>query len=147
MRHDTTYSSLQSFDTVLPVLADSCRQVTVYAAQKGIRTMVENHGFILSGCQSCRKAGNSCSTPELRSADGYGQLPLCGRKPCFVLRLCRTIRLLCARKGFSYQKRSEPSPGDGFFRSRGGNYLRGAIIGQGNVPIQQCLYALKRVWL
>ena len=28
--------------------------------------------------------------------------------------------------------------------SRGGNYLRGAIIGQGDVPVRQCINTLKR---
>ena len=36
-------------------------------------------------------------------------------------------------------------PGNGFFKSRGGNYLRGAIVGHGDVPVQQCISILKRV--
>lgn len=38
---------------------------------------------------------------------------------------------------------SERVPGEGFFRSRNGNYLRGAIVGQGDVPLRHCLSALK----
>ena len=38
----------------------------------------------------------------------------------------------------------EPNPGEGFFLSRGGNFLRGTIIGHGDVPVLQCLRALKR---
>ena len=34
-------------------------------------------------------------------------------------------------------------PGEGSFRSRGGNFLRGTIIGHGNVPVKQCLHLLK----
>ena len=34
-------------------------------------------------------------------------------------------------------------PGEGFFRSRGMQYLRGAIVGQGDVPVVQCLSVLK----
>ena len=26
-------------------LADACREITLYAAEKGVRTCVENHGF------------------------------------------------------------------------------------------------------
>ena len=38
----------------------------------------------------------------------------------------------------------EPNPGDGFFCSRNGTYLRGAIVGHGNVPVRHCLKALKQ---
>ena len=40
--------------------------------------------------------------------------------------------------------RDRPNPGQGFFRSRSGCYLRGAIIGHGDVPVKHCLMALKR---
>ena len=33
----------------------------------------------------------------------------------------------------------EPCPGKGWFQSRAGNWLRGAIIGHGNVPVAQCV--------
>jgi sugar phosphate isomerase/epimerase len=36
-----------------------------------------------------------------------------------------------------------PNPGEGFFKSRGGNYLRGAIVGHGNAPVDQCINILK----
>ena len=36
------------------------------------------------------------------------------------------------------------NPGEGWFMSRGGNFLRGAIIGHGDVPLLQALRALKR---
>ena len=46
-------------------------------------------------------------------------------------------------KDFHYKSGSLPDPGEGWFRSRGGNYLRGAIIGHGEVPITQCLRIMK----
>jgi len=35
-------------------------------------------------------------------------------------------------------------PGDGFFISRGGNFLRGTVIGHGDVPVVRCLRSLKQ---
>ena len=35
-------------------------------------------------------------------------------------------------------------PGEGAFRTRGGNFLRGTIVGHGNVPVKQCMYQLKK---
>ncbi|NLL47779.1 MAG: sugar phosphate isomerase/epimerase [Firmicutes bacterium] len=36
-----------------------------------------------------------------------------------------------------------PGPGQGWFQTRGGNYLRGSIIGHGEVPLLQILRILK----
>jgi sugar phosphate isomerase/epimerase len=33
---------------------------------------------------------------------------------------------------------------DGWGTTRGGNYFKGAIIGEGDIPVKQCLKALKR---
>ena len=37
------------------------------------------------------------------------------------------------------------NPGNMFFMTRGGNYLRGTIVGHGDVPVKSCINALKRV--
>ncbi len=47
-------------------------------------------------------------------------------------------------KDFHLKSGIEGNPGDGFFATRGGNYLRGAIVGHGNVPVKQCLSVLKK---
>ena len=47
-------------------------------------------------------------------------------------------------KDFHVKPGSGDDPGRGWFKSRGGNYLRGSIIGHGNVPVRQCIGNLKR---
>ena len=47
-------------------------------------------------------------------------------------------------KDFIVKPFTDADPGEGSFRSRGGKYLRGTIVGHGNVPIKQCMYQLKR---
>jgi sugar phosphate isomerase/epimerase len=47
-------------------------------------------------------------------------------------------------KDFHVKSGNEPSPGKGFFPSRAGHHLRGAIVGHGVVPVQQCLHVLKK---
>lgn len=46
-------------------------------------------------------------------------------------------------KDFHVKSGNEPSPGQGWLLSRGGNHLRGAILGHGNVPILQVLKIMK----
>ena len=47
MRHDITQGTkpAQSYDSLLPRLSEAVREITEYAAAKGILTMTENHGF------------------------------------------------------------------------------------------------------
>ena len=42
-------------------------------------------------------------------------------------------------KDFHTKPGTAPDPGEGWFRTRGGNYLKGAIVGHGDVPISSCL--------
>ena len=46
-------------------------------------------------------------------------------------------------KDFHVISGSSFAPGEGWFKSRAGNYLRGAIIGHGNVPIKQAIQVIK----
>jgi len=47
-------------------------------------------------------------------------------------------------KDFHRKPGTAPWPGQGWFQSRGGNYLRGAIIGHGDVPVVSCLRAMQK---
>ena len=47
-------------------------------------------------------------------------------------------------KDFHIKSGMLDNPGDGWFMSRGGNYLRGAIIGHGDIPVKQCISTLAR---
>ena len=46
-------------------------------------------------------------------------------------------------KDFHYKKQGEFLPKQGWFGTRGGNHLRGAIIGHGVVDVPACLRLLK----
>ena len=47
-------------------------------------------------------------------------------------------------KDFHVKSGINPFPGTGWFESRGGNYLRGAIIGHGDVPVHQIIKIIKK---
>ncbi|MHB8963070.1 MAG: sugar phosphate isomerase/epimerase family protein [Saccharofermentanales bacterium] len=150
MRHDVSGGFLFerdkhiSFDRALQTLADCCREITVFAASHGVRTMVENHGFY---CQ------NSADVERLIDRVGdsnFGALIDIGNFSC-VDEDCGVAagRLLPYAfhvhiKDFHIKSGSTFDPGKGWFLSRGGNYLRGAIVGHGDVPVLSCLRLLKR---
>ena len=119
MRHDACYSlgstgNARSFGLMLPTIAANIRAVTEYAATKGIRTAVENHGFVAQDSYRVEQLFNAVAH------DNFGLLVDVGN-------------FVCA---------DEPLPGYG--QTRACNYFKGAIIGEGDVNVEQCLRVLKR---
>lgn len=145
MRHDTAWNkgSFLSFDAALPTLIEGCRRITEYAESIGVETMTENHGYF---CQNSERVERIISGVNSKN---FGSLLDIGNFSCVdesntdaVRRLSGFIKHVHA-KDFHIKSGSEFNPGDGFFKSGGGNYLRGAIIGQGNVPVYQCISIIK----
>lgn len=150
MRHDATRGfaagakGARGFDDALPILAKGCRMVAEYAADHGIRTMVENHGYFCQDSDRVEKLVNAVNHPNFGVLIDIGNF-MCADDPPekAVGRLAPYVFHVHA-KDFHFKPGTAPNPGRGWFRSRGGNYLRGAIIGHGDVPVIQCLGILKR---
>lgn len=150
MRHDVSSGDKpgapgwRSFATVLPILADACRQIASYAEQQGIRTMVENHGFFCQDAERLEQLHDAVGHPNFGLLLDMGNFLCVDEDPALACARLAPHAIYVHAKDFHVKSAMEPAPGEGFFRSRSGNYLRGAIIGHGNVPVQQCLYALER---
>ena len=143
IRHDAAYGSDQPFETVLPRIADACRQVTEYAAAKGIRTTVENHGFFCQGGLRMEKLYTAVDHPNFGLLSDMGNFLCSDDDPAIAFGIVAPYTIYVHAKDFHIKPAMHPDPGRGFFRSRNGNYLRGAILGHGNVPVKHCLDALK----
>ena len=124
-------------------MAYACKKITEYAQTKGIMTMTENHGYY------SQDADRIASLIDAVDHDNFGVLLDLGNFMCAdedpVLSASRlvpyTVHVHC--KDFLYKKGNEINPGATWFTSRGGNYLRGAIIGHGEAKIAQSLSILK----
>lgn len=145
IRHDATSGeNCNSFDAVLPVIADACRSVTEYAQQKGIRTMVENHGYFCQDSLRVEQLYNAVDHPNFGLLCDMGNFLCVDEDPVTAVSRVAPYAIHVHAKDFFVKSGNEPNPGEGFFGTRGGNYLKGAIIGQGTVPVLQCLKILKR---
>ena len=148
VRHDATVGypkeSYQSFDSILPIIAGACRQVTEYAAEKGIRTMVENHGTFVQDSRRVEKLVNAVDHPNFGLLVDMGNFLCADENPAVSVGRVAPYAFYAHAKDFHIKSPMEPNPGDGFFCSRNGTYLRGAIVGHGNVPVRHCLKALKQ---
>jgi len=150
MRHDVTGGFKKAehrgcgFNNLLPMLAKQCREITEYAEQKGIRTMVENHGFFAQDSDRIEILVNAVAHPNFGVICDMGNFLCADEDPVTAVSRLAPYTFLVHAKDFHVKSGMGPNPGRGFWASRGGNFLRSAIIGHGDVPVLQCLRALKR---
>lgn len=149
LRHDVAwglpkdYKGARSFDDAIPVLAKGCRAVTVFAEEMGIRTMTENHGFFSQDSERIEKLVSAVNHPNFGVLLDIGNFLCVDEDPPKAVGRLLPYVFHVHVKDFHTKAGTCPEPGEGWFQSRGGNYLRGAIIGHGDVPVIQCLKLLK----
>lgn len=149
MRHDATrgkgpdHWTDADFDAALPNLAEGCRAVTEIAADLGIRTMVENHGFFVQDSHRVAKLFNAVDHPNFGVLVDIGNFLCADEEPLHGVRTLAGRAFHVHVKDFHRKPADAPDPGEGWMKSRGGNFLRGAITGHGNVDVPACLAALQ----
>ena len=150
MRHDAAWGyddarqNYMGFDNALPLLAERCRTVTEYAASIGIVTMTENHGQFCQESTRVERLICAVAHPNFGQLVDIGNFLCADDEPAAAVGRAAPFAKHVHVKDFHVKSGNEPSPGEGFFTTRGGTYLRGAILGHGNVPILQCLRALSQ---
>ena len=150
MRHDATagfpdgHKGPKGFDDALPALSQGCRMVTEYAAEQGLKTMVENHGFFCQDSARVEKLVNAVNHPNFGVLIDMGNFLCADEDPAEAMGVLMPYAFHCHAKDFHVKSGSAPNPGRGWFQSRAGNYLRGSIIGHGDVPVTQCLRVMTR---
>lgn len=149
MRHDATagfpadYRGARGFEDALPILINGCRAVTEFAADLGIRTMVENHGFFCQDSERVEKLVNGVNHPNFGLLVDMGNFLCVDEDPAQAVGRLLPYAFHVHAKDFHVKSGTQPNPGKGWFMTRGGNYLRGAIIGHGEVSVTQCLKLMK----
>ncbi len=148
MRHDVCYSLTKtgqgrSFDLMLPTIAKNARKITEYGASLGIKTCSENHGYIAQDSDRVERLVNAVAH------DNYGLLVDFGNFSCVDEDNATAVSRVAPYAFHAHAKDMHKYPGSGHnpgcsLLTRGGNWLRGAIIGQGNVPVKQCIRIMKR---
>ena len=148
-RHDAAWSmrddikTYAGFEQILPILTDGCRRITDYAAEKGITTMIENHGLFCQDSDRVERIITGTASPNFGALIDVGNFCCADENSAVAVgKLARYAKHVHA-KDFHIKNGNGFNPGKGFFKSRGGNYLRGSIIGHGDIPVFQCLSILK----
>ncbi|MBE6616936.1 MAG: sugar phosphate isomerase/epimerase [Ruminococcaceae bacterium] len=148
LRHDITSCDLGrkygiGLDDVLPTLADACRRVTEYAEERGVKTMFENHGHFLQEAALCEKLINAVGHKNFGYTLDIGNFLCADQDPSYSVGKMARYAFHVHAKDFHVKPGGFDFPGEGWFCSRGNNFLRGAIIGHGDVNVARSIGALK----
>jgi len=145
MRHDVAWkpaaeSSIAIFENALTQLVEGCQRVADYAALKGIVTSVENHGFLVQHSDRVLRLVQAVDRANFQITLDVGNFWCVDEDPYAAVQKCLPYVSMIHIKDF-YARRSQQSPGTGWFASAGGRYLRGAMIGHGDLPLQDIFRA------
>ncbi len=150
MRHDATggYNGEDrkkgfGFNNALPVIVKGYKAVTEYAKTKGVKTCIENHGFFSQDSARVEAIINGVNDENFGALVDIGNFMCADEDPAKAVGNVAPYAVHVHAKDFHLKKGTEFIPPDGFFMTRGGNFLKGAIIGHGTVPVIQCLRILK----
>ncbi len=151
LRHDITNGYPadvklgRSYDCIIPKVLEPIREVTKYAEQKGVRTCTENHGFFSQDAARVEKLVNEVNHPNFGVLVDIGNFMCADEDPVKSVGILAPYAIHAHAKDFHWKSGMDVNPGEGWFQTRAGNYLRGAIIGHGDAKAYQSIQLLKNV--
>ncbi len=149
MRHDTTGgykgedAEKYTFSDALPRIIEGCRAVTEYAATLGIKTMTENHGYFSQDSERVKSIVEGVNHPNFGTLVDIGNFLCVDEYPVDAVKSTSPYAFYVHAKDFCYRKADEILSADGFFKTRNGNFLKGVILGHGDVPVLEALSIVK----
>jgi len=145
MRHDVAQSadrSIANFNKQLDRMAEACRQIADYALTYGITTSVENHGYFVQHSDRVQALIQAVDRPNFRTTLDVGNFMCADENSVAAVRNNISYASMVHIKDF-YLRPSHQNPGQGWFQTLQGNYLRGAIVGHGDIDMRAVLRVIK----
>ncbi|MDF2670409.1 MAG: sugar phosphate isomerase [Paenibacillus sp.] len=147
MRHDVASrpipeTTVSYFEQDFPVMVEACGILADYAAQYGITTSIENHGYYVQASERVLRLIHAVNRANFRTTMDVGNFLCVDENSVSAVKKSISQASMVHFKDF-YVRPSYLNPGDGWFQSSGGNYLRGAIVGQGDIDIPEVIRIIK----
>jgi sugar phosphate isomerase/epimerase len=148
MRHDVASRPVNErhiaqFETDLPVLVDACRRIADHATQYGITTSVENHGYYIQASDRVQRLIDQVDRDNFKTTLDVGNFMCVDENSVAAVKNNLSYASIIHLKDF-YLRPSYRDPGQGWFRTAGGNFLRGAIVGQGDIDMVEVIRVIKQ---
>jgi len=148
MRHDAAWRAREEttpaqFEKDIKRIAGACRRIADYAAPLGITTSVENHGFHVQSSERVLRLIHEVDRPNFRLTMDIGNFMCADENSVAAVKRAVSYASMIHLKDF-YLRPAYRNPGKGWFQTRTGDYLRGAILGNGDVEMWEVLRAIKQ---
>ncbi len=139
MRHDAGSRPVEQtgtaqFEADFPTLVRACREVADYAAQYGITTSVENHGYHVQASERVHRLVLAVDRPNFRTTLDVGNFLCADEDSLAAVKNNIGIASMVHFKDF-YRRSPRSHVGEGWFPTRAGYKLRGAIVGNGDIDL------------
>jgi sugar phosphate isomerase/epimerase len=147
VRHDITPhppKGYVGYVNLLPRFVEASRKLCDYATAKGIRTCTENHGYFSQDSDRIVSLVNAVERENFGLQVDIGNFICAGEDPAWAVGRCATYAFNVHLKDF-IRKSGEIEKPEGFGMSRAGDFYRATVPGHGDIPIRQCINALKRI--
>lgn len=144
LRHDVAHRNEPGDDTpvferALPVIVEAAQEIADYAAGHGVTTSLENHGYFVQSSDRVRRVVHAVDRKNFRTTLDVGNFCCVDEEPAVAVPQNLPYASVVHLKDFY---RRDRDPGEGWFRSRGGRYLRGAIVGNGDIDLRGVIGAV-----
>lgn len=148
MRHDVSYgkfseSSSISFEKALSHMKKGCFEVAEYAKKLGVKTLFENHGLYIQEHSRVKKLLDEVAHENFGLLIDIGNFMCADDSPNLAVSELSKYAVHVHAKDFHYKSYEEFFPGEGWFKTANGNYLRGAVIGHGDANVYKSLTILR----
>ncbi|ETT29636.1 xylose isomerase domain-containing protein [Paenibacillus sp. FSL R5-192] len=148
MRHDVAFrpapeGTVAQFKIDLPVLVKACQRIADYAADFGITTSVENHGYYVQSSERIQRLLQETARSNFKTTLDVGNFLCVDEDPVSAVKNNIPYASIVHAKDF-YWRPSYRNPGEGWFQTSHGNYLRGAIVGHGDIDMPEVFRVLKQ---
>lgn len=148
MRHDVAFrpapeGTVAQFEIDLTVLVKACQRIADYAADFGITTSVENHGYYVQSSERIQRLLHETARSNFKTTLDVGNFLCVDEDPVSAVKNNIPYASIVHAKDF-YWRPSYRNPGEGWFQTSHGNYLRGAIVGHGDIDMPKVFRVLKK---
>lgn len=147
MRHDVASRpipecTIENFEKDLPRLVEACQEIADYAAQFGITTSIENHGFYVQATDRVQSLINHVDRENFKTTLDVGNFMCADEEPVAAVKKNISYASVVHIKDF-YLRPAHLNPGPGWFQTISGDFLRGAIIGHGDINMREAIKVIK----
>ena len=148
-RRDINTNHIENFIAAVPKIAETYEMLCDYAGRSGITVLLENHGHLANGSDRIRQLLKTVKSKNFGHQLDVGNYICVDETPEIAVKKMASFAKTIHMKDFYIRSKD---PGDAtlfdcsgsWFRSLNGAYLRGSILGQGDLDIYEIIGIIKK---